>query len=93
MSKPFSRALNALSMLGILAPYGLAQSETTSINDYKMTNKKIVATFLGAVMKHQTAFIRQFACAEYMEHNPLLPNGLKPFSWFNNCFKSTWCSL
>lgn len=76
MSKPFSRAIYVLSMSGILASYGLVQSETTSKNDYKLINKKIVATFLGALMKHYDSSMEQLANAYYIKHNPFAPAGL-----------------
>lgn len=44
-----------------------------------MTNKEIVGTFLGAVMKQDTETMRQVANADYIQHNPFVPTGLEPF--------------
>ncbi len=44
-----------------------------------MNNKEIVGTFLGAVMKQDTATMRQVANADYIQHNPFVPTGLEPF--------------
>ena len=44
-----------------------------------MNNKEIVGTFLGAVMKQDSATMRQVANADYIQHNPFVPNGLEPF--------------
>jgi len=44
-----------------------------------MNNKKIVGTFLGAVIKQDTATMRQVANADYIQHNPFVPTGLEPF--------------
>lgn len=77
------QVLAVLALSGILASCGIAQtnstSETNSINNNKMTNKEIVGTFLGAVMKQDTATMRQVANADYIQHNPFVPTGLEPF--------------
>jgi predicted SnoaL-like aldol condensation-catalyzing enzyme len=44
-----------------------------------MSNKEIVGTFLGAVMKQDTTTMRKFANADYIQHNPFVPTGLEPF--------------
>ncbi|MFW6371464.1 MAG: hypothetical protein ACOC10_09705 [Bacteroidota bacterium] len=77
------KVLTVLALSGILASCGIAQTNSTSevnaINNKKMTNKEIVGTFLGAVMKQDTATMRQLANADYIQHNPFLPTGLEPF--------------
>lgn len=69
--------------IGILASYGISQTKSTSgINKLKgknMSNKEIVGTFLGAVAKQDIETIRQFANADYIQHNPFVPTGLEPF--------------
>jgi D-arabinose 1-dehydrogenase-like Zn-dependent alcohol dehydrogenase len=83
ISKTLRKVLAVLALSGILAACGTAQtnstSETNSINNNKMTNKEIVGTFLGAVMKQDTATMRQVANADYIQHNPFVPTGLEPF--------------
>ena len=44
-----------------------------------MSNKEIVGTFLGAVLKNDPETMRQVANADYIQHNPFLPTGLEPF--------------
>lgn len=44
-----------------------------------MNNKEIVGTFLGAVANQDADTIRQFANADYIQHNPFVPTGLEPF--------------
>jgi len=77
------KVLTVLALSGILASCGTAQtnstSETSSINNNKMTNKEIVGTFLGAVIKNDPETMRRLANADYIQHNPFLPTGLEPF--------------
>ena len=76
-------ALAVLALSGMLASCGTAQTNSTrEINHSKTTsmgNKEIVGTFLGAVMKQDTATMRQLANADYIQHNPFVPTGLDPF--------------
>mgnify|MGYP006283633149 FL=1 len=44
-----------------------------------MTNKEIVGTFLGAVIKNDPETMRKLANADYIQHNPFLPTALEPF--------------
>ncbi|MEN0049476.1 MAG: hypothetical protein AAF806_20620 [Bacteroidota bacterium] len=44
-----------------------------------MSKKEIVGTFLGAVLKNDTASMRALANADYIQHNPFIPTGLEPF--------------
>jgi predicted SnoaL-like aldol condensation-catalyzing enzyme len=44
-----------------------------------MSNKARVGAFLGAVMQHDAATLRQLANADYIQHNPFIPTGLEPF--------------
>lgn len=44
-----------------------------------MSKKEIVGAFLGAVLKHDTATMRQLANTDYIQHNPFVPSGLEPF--------------
>lgn len=54
----------------------LPPTETSTTN---MNNKEIVGTFLGAVMQGDAATVRQWANADYIQHNPFIPTGLEPF--------------
>ena len=82
MTKTMRKVLGVLALSGILASCGTAQtnstSEVNSSND-KMNNKEIVGTFLGAVAKQDAETMRKFANADYIQHNPFVPNGLEPF--------------
>jgi predicted SnoaL-like aldol condensation-catalyzing enzyme len=77
------KVLAVFALSGILASCGVNQTKSTSeVNQSKtskMTNKEIVGTFLGAVMKQDTATMRQVANADYIQHNPFVPTGLEPF--------------
>ena len=77
------KVLAVLALSGILASCGVNKTKSTSeVNQSKtskMTNKEIVGTFLGAVMKQDTAAMRQVANADYIQHNPFVPTGLEPF--------------
>jgi predicted SnoaL-like aldol condensation-catalyzing enzyme len=44
-----------------------------------MSKKETVGTFLGAVLKNDTATMRELANADYIQHNPYIPTGLEPF--------------
>ncbi len=44
-----------------------------------MSKKETVGTFLGAVLKQDTATMRELANADYIQHNPFIPTGLEPF--------------
>lgn len=83
MTKTMRKVFTVLALSGMLASCGTGQtnstSETNSLNNNKMTNKEIVGTFLGAVMKQDTATMRQVANADYIQHNPFVPTGLEPF--------------
>ncbi|MEM6642778.1 MAG: hypothetical protein AAF616_07340 [Bacteroidota bacterium] len=77
------KTLSTLLLSGILASCGMSQSKTTSeVNSIKtatMSNKEIVGTFLGAVLKNDPETMRELANADYIQHNPFLPTGLEPF--------------
>ena len=77
------KVLTVLMLTGILASCGVNHSKSSIESNQskisKMTNKEIVGTFLGAVMKQDTATMRQVANADYIQHNPYLPTGLEPF--------------
>ena len=79
MKKVFS----VFVLTGILAYCTTAQTTSTSgVNSKrskKMTKKEIVGTFLGAVAKQDAETMRQFANADYIQHNPFVPTGLEPF--------------
>jgi predicted SnoaL-like aldol condensation-catalyzing enzyme len=56
------------------APIGeQSKAETT------MTNKEKVGNFFLAVLKNDPVKMREFADADYIQHNPYLPTGLEPF--------------
>jgi predicted SnoaL-like aldol condensation-catalyzing enzyme len=44
-----------------------------------MSKKETVGTFLGAVLKGDTATMRELANPDYIQHNPFIPTGLEPF--------------
>lgn len=44
-----------------------------------MNTKEIVGTFLGSVLQHDPATMRELANADYIQHNPFIPTGLEPF--------------
>jgi predicted SnoaL-like aldol condensation-catalyzing enzyme len=71
------------ALAGILvscsADHTNSKNETNSLNNNKMTNKEIVGTFLGAVIKNDPETMRRLANADYIQHNPFLPTGLEPF--------------
>lgn len=77
------KMLSVLLLSGILASCGTGQSKTTSevnsTNTATMSNKEIVGTFLGAVLKNEPDTMRKLANADYIQHNPFLPTGLEPF--------------
>lgn len=83
MTKTMSKVFTVLVLTGILASCGVNQTKSTSEQNQsktsKMTNKEIVGTFLGAVMKQDTATMRQVANTDYIQHNPFVPTGLEPF--------------
>lgn len=83
MAKPMRKALSVILLSGILASCGMSQSKTTSevnsINTATMSNKEIVGTFLGAVLKNDPETMRKLANADYIQHNPFIPTGLEPF--------------
>lgn len=65
------KTLTAAAAATLLATGALA-SDTTSI-------KPIVGKFLGAVSQGDVETIREVAKADYIQHNPFIPNGLEPF--------------
>ena len=77
------KTLSVLLLSGILVSCGMGQLKTTSennsINNATMSNKEIVGTFLGAVIKNDPETMRKLANANYIQHNPFLPTGLEPF--------------
>lgn len=77
------QVITLLLITGILASCGTNQSQTTSgansPNRTPMNKKEIVATFLGAVAKQDTTTMREWANADYIQHNPFVPTGLEPF--------------
>ena len=54
-------------------------SDTQLSKTSTMSEKQIVGTFLGAVLKNDTATMREFANDDYIQHNPFIPTGLEPF--------------
>lgn len=77
------KVLAVLALTSMLASCGVNQTKLTSeanqSNNSEMNNKEIVGTFLGAVAKQDTATMRKFANADYIQHNPFVPTGLEPF--------------
>lgn len=83
MTKSIHKVVTALALSGMLASCSTGQtnstSEQSSENPKKMNNKEIVGNFLGAVAKQDAETMRQFANADYIQHNPFVPTGLEPF--------------
>ncbi|MFK8165646.1 MAG: hypothetical protein AB8H12_24575 [Lewinella sp.] len=80
MTKDMRIVIAVLALSGILASCVDNQTNSTSeVKTSKMTNKEIVGTFLGAVMKQDTVTMQQVTNADYIQHNPFLPTGLAPF--------------
>ncbi|MEO1652653.1 MAG: hypothetical protein AAFU64_03825 [Bacteroidota bacterium] len=83
MSNNIGIAIVALVFSGMLPSCGTNQAESISeqneSNNITMSKKEIVGTFLGAVMKNDPATMREFANADYIQHNPFVPTGLEPF--------------
>lgn len=74
------KVLAVLALTAILTSCGVDRTKSTSeVDQSKITNKEIVGTFLGAVMKQDTATMRKFAEADYIQHNPFVPTGLESF--------------
>jgi predicted SnoaL-like aldol condensation-catalyzing enzyme len=77
------KVLSVLLLSGMLISCGNNQPETTtehnSVNNEKMTEKEIVGSFLGSVLKGDTATMRALANEDYIQHNPFMPTGLAPF--------------
>jgi predicted SnoaL-like aldol condensation-catalyzing enzyme len=75
--------IGALVLSGIIASCSTLQTKSTNeVNSTKtktMSNKEIVGTFLGAVAKQDAETMREFANADYIQHNPFVPTGLEPF--------------
>jgi len=76
-----------LSLSGLLAACQNLSSQPQENNSNKqlkqktekMSKKEIVGTFLGAVLKNDSATMRELANANYIQHNPFIPTGLEPF--------------
>lgn len=77
------QVLTSILITGMLASCGSNQTTSTSAKNEsksnKMNNKEIVGTFLGAVSKQDTTTMREWANADYIQHNPFVPTGLEPF--------------
>lgn len=70
-------------LTGILASCSTTKTKSTSDQDQSnvinMSKKETVGTFLGAVLKGDTATMRALANPDYIQHNPFIPTGLEPF--------------
>ena len=75
------RQLFAMVMCaGFLAACSSTDStESSTLKSSTMSKKEIVGTFLGAVAKQDTTTMREYANADYIQHNPYVPTGLEPF--------------
>lgn len=77
------KAIALVALAGILSSCSSSKTKSTSElsepKKTKMTNKEIVGTFLGAVLKADTATMRSYANTNYIQHNPFIPTGLEPF--------------
>lgn len=77
------KVITVIMLTGILASCGTSTTSQTSDNDLTkhtiMSNKEIVGTFLGAVVKNDPETMREYANADYIQHNPFIPTGLEPF--------------
>ncbi len=83
MAKSMRIAIIVLSLAGFLASCNSAKTQSKSESNQSktitMSNKEIVGTFLGAVMKNDPETMRQYANSDYIQHNPFIPTGLEPF--------------
>jgi predicted SnoaL-like aldol condensation-catalyzing enzyme len=52
---------------------------TGAFADHAISKKPIVGAFLGAVLQQDVDKMRELANADYIQHNPFIPNGLEPF--------------
>lgn len=71
-----------LLFTGLIAACNSTKTASTSNqqpNTSTMSKKETVGTFLGAVLKSDTATMRALANADYIQHNPFIPTGLEPF--------------
>lgn len=77
------KVVAVLTLFVFIASCGLDQTESKrEVNPsktYKMNNKEVVGTFLGAVLSGDTTTMRELAIADYIQHNPFIPTGLEPF--------------
>jgi predicted SnoaL-like aldol condensation-catalyzing enzyme len=77
------KVISVVVLSGMLASGGISQPQSTSeVNSSKtktMNNKQIVGAFLGAVAKQDATAMREWANADYIQHNPFVPTGLEPF--------------
>ncbi|MBC6993691.1 hypothetical protein H9S92_05940 [Lewinella lacunae] len=77
------QVLIGLVLTGVLASCGTAptaaKNEPHPSNITNMNKKEIVGIFLGAVAKQDTSTMREWANADYIQHNPFVPTGLEPF--------------
>jgi predicted SnoaL-like aldol condensation-catalyzing enzyme len=75
------QVIAVLLISGLFASCTSGQS-TSDIQQSKkstMSKKETVGTFLGAVLQNDPATMREFANADYIQHNPFIPTGLEPF--------------
>jgi predicted SnoaL-like aldol condensation-catalyzing enzyme len=75
------QALSLLLITGMIASCNTEKttSDPPSSTTSTMSKKQIVGTFLGAVAKQDTTTMREWANADYIQHNPFVPTGLEPF--------------
>ncbi len=88
MSPSPIRAVNGLLLTIALVAFPAACASTHTAGNATqretqrsttMSTKETVGAFLGAVMKGDTATMRELANADYIQHNPYVPTGLEPF--------------
>lgn len=80
MKKTITLMLLTSLLAACVSTHAQPKSEQTPIEkEVQMSKKQIVGTFLGAVLQHDAAKMREVANADYIQHNPFVPTGLEPF--------------
>jgi len=73
-----------LTLAGLMSAYASTPSpqvdgKPQTQRNTQMSIKETVGGFLGAVLKHDPATMRQLANDDYIQHNPFIPTGLEAF--------------
>jgi len=82
MEKSISKILTILMLAGFLTSCGNDSKKTSnkdSLKNTTMDKKETVSVFFNAVLKGDTATVRELTNSDYIQHNPFIPTGLEPF--------------